>query len=324
MIRIDLKPHNVLLDANDCVKLSDFGVSKVLHHPDECAKTLLGTPLYMSPELLCDQSYSTKNDIWALGCMLFELMTLSTPFEAKSVGALVMQIINDKPRPLPTQYSAQLRDLALSLLDKEPKNRPTINAILSSSTLTMYMYQFMSVVTPQQARASHEDGASTSTEHFASNQQPVYFTQTQLQPKAKSNSSLSPLHALAEERTRAAEDITIQLFLENQAAAKRNKARVEAERETHAVFLDFYASQRLPQKASEHAPLKQLTGEEAHIGHGPLTRQSSENVALHTSASYERQLEEERQRVRLERKLLQERMRALAQDDSRGSAMIFM
>ena len=57
-------------------KIGDFGISKLMRSPYELAQTNCGTPLYMSPELCCGEGYGQKNDIWALGCVLYEMMCL--------------------------------------------------------------------------------------------------------------------------------------------------------------------------------------------------------------------------------------------------------
>ena len=69
----------------DQVKIGDFGISKVLESTSDLAKTLLGTPYYLSPEICIGQKYDYKSDIWMLGCILYELCTLRRPFEGESI-----------------------------------------------------------------------------------------------------------------------------------------------------------------------------------------------------------------------------------------------
>ena len=73
----DLKATNVFLSDNNVIKLGDFGISKVLEGTLtlEPAMTLVGTPYYMSPEVCQSKPYTTKSDIWALGCLLYEMCT---------------------------------------------------------------------------------------------------------------------------------------------------------------------------------------------------------------------------------------------------------
>ena len=77
----DLKAQNVFLQYGS-LKLGDFGISKELNDSRDFASTCIGTPYYMSPELFNNRPYNYKSDIWALGCILYELATLKHAFEA--------------------------------------------------------------------------------------------------------------------------------------------------------------------------------------------------------------------------------------------------
>ena len=73
----DLKPENVFLDSEHNVKLGDFGLSKMIGGSDlSFTRTFVGTPYYMSPEIIMGAQYNRKSDIWALGCLLYEICTL--------------------------------------------------------------------------------------------------------------------------------------------------------------------------------------------------------------------------------------------------------
>jgi len=108
----DLKTTNVFLSGPDpsrlakkhdglqggwqemrTVKLGDFGVSRALSNRTVLAETVCGTPYYMAPELMCGEPYETSADIWALGVILFEMITLVRPFAADNMGALVVMIM---------------------------------------------------------------------------------------------------------------------------------------------------------------------------------------------------------------------------------------
>ncbi len=90
----DIKTNNIFLTASRVVKIGDFGVSKELTSTGEMADTVIGTPCYMSPEILSDQKYDAKSDVWALGCVLYELCTLKHAFDVRngSVYALFRKI----------------------------------------------------------------------------------------------------------------------------------------------------------------------------------------------------------------------------------------
>ena len=127
----DLKGENIFLMSTGQIKLGDFGISKVLDNTFQLCQTQIGTPYYLSPEICEGKSYNSKTDIWSLGCILYELCTLKHAFNANNMNALVMGIIRGKYTPISTQYSIELRNLVDKMLIKNPKNRPSINQILS-------------------------------------------------------------------------------------------------------------------------------------------------------------------------------------------------
>ncbi len=88
VIHRDIKLQNVLLTSKDEIKLGDFGISKLLESTGDFAKTSLGTPYYLSPEICSGKEYNTKTDVWMLGCLLYELCALRKPFEGDSLHVL--------------------------------------------------------------------------------------------------------------------------------------------------------------------------------------------------------------------------------------------
>ncbi len=84
----DLKPANIFLDEVGNVKIGDLGLGRILGSKSDVARTGVGTPLYFSPELCMDKPYDTKSDIWALGCLIYELATFTPPFIASNQIAL--------------------------------------------------------------------------------------------------------------------------------------------------------------------------------------------------------------------------------------------
>jgi NIMA (never in mitosis gene a)-related kinase len=135
----DLKSKNVFLSASvpsgkvPIVKLGDFGIAKVLAHTRDKAKTQIGTPYYLSPEICEDKPYGTKSDVWAMGCILFELLALKVPFTAKDLHGLVRRIMHDPTPALPAQYRGVdgLGKLFEGMMRKDFSKRPTIAEVLA-------------------------------------------------------------------------------------------------------------------------------------------------------------------------------------------------
>ena len=125
----DLKTANIFLTKNLDIKIGDLGVAKILTQTN-FAKTFIGTPYYLSPEICEEKPYNEKSDIWALGCILYELCTYNHPFNARSQGALILKILNDTPNKLHSYYSNDLQNMINLLLEKNEKNRPSCGDIL--------------------------------------------------------------------------------------------------------------------------------------------------------------------------------------------------
>ncbi|KAF9433419.1 Serine/threonine-protein kinase Nek2 [Entomortierella beljakovae] len=135
----DLKPENVFLDGNKNVKLGDFGLSRSLSNPQKAfAQTYVGTPYYMSPELIGESVYDIKSDIWSLGCVIFEMCTLEPPFLADSQAALFTKIKLGKIQTLPSQYSSELNTVVRSMLQLNSRKRPTTTDLLANPRIKIY------------------------------------------------------------------------------------------------------------------------------------------------------------------------------------------
>ncbi|KAH8077500.1 kinase-like domain-containing protein [Cristinia sonorae] len=133
----DVKPDNIFLDETNTVKLGDFGLSKALAQTT-FASTYVGTPYYMSPELMQEKAYDSKSDIWSLGCVIYELCALKPPFaEAKTHSELSVLIRNGRIPPLPKGYSPALTSVIKAMLNLNPAMRPSASQLLQHERLTL-------------------------------------------------------------------------------------------------------------------------------------------------------------------------------------------
>ena len=94
------------------------------------ASTYVGTPYYMSPEIVSDLSYTHKSDMWSLGCIIYELCQLSPPFNAKTQWSLIDKIKSGQYQPISNSYSAELRSVIDMCLRVDPARRPDTAELL--------------------------------------------------------------------------------------------------------------------------------------------------------------------------------------------------
>ena len=125
----DVKSKNVFLQRG-LVKLGDFGIARVLQSTADNASTLAGTPYYMSPESLSGQGYNAKSDIWALGCIIYELCLLKMAFDGDNLLGLTYKICEGSIPDLPEPYSPAFREIAETLLVRNPGDRPSALQLL--------------------------------------------------------------------------------------------------------------------------------------------------------------------------------------------------
>jgi hypothetical protein len=131
----DMKTANVFLTAHDGrlrVKIGDLGVAKLLGTGQAFADTMVGTPYYLSPELVQDKPYNGQSDLWALGIILYECCTLKRPFEATNQCALILKIVRGTYAAVPPENaSSALIEITNRLLELDPRQRPSARKLLS-------------------------------------------------------------------------------------------------------------------------------------------------------------------------------------------------
>jgi len=150
IIHRDIKCMNVFLSKDKRVKLGDLGASKITGDA-AMQLTRVGTPLYLAPELVRQTPYDFKVDVWALGCVLYMLSSLEAPFQGDNLIALGNSIVNKRPKPLPPFYSPKLSAFVFRLLEKRPKDRPSIAEVIT----------LIPSITRQQLEAASMENLST-------------------------------------------------------------------------------------------------------------------------------------------------------------------
>lgn len=140
LLHRDIKPANIFITQSGLVKIGDLGCCKLLSQPDEKCTSDYGSPLYLSPEVWKEASCSHKSDIWAIGCVMYELLAQKPPFAAPE---LAYKVLHTDPPPLPERYSADLRKLILEMLSKDPEVRPSAAELLRKPSLGHYVQRWL-------------------------------------------------------------------------------------------------------------------------------------------------------------------------------------
>ena len=125
----DLKSANIFLYSNGEAKIGDLNVSKVTR--GGLGTTQTGTPYYASPEVWNDFPYDNKSDIWSLGCVLYEMITLRPPFRASDMEGLYKKVTKGQYSKIPELFSNDLSQIIQFLLQVNPKLRPNCDQILN-------------------------------------------------------------------------------------------------------------------------------------------------------------------------------------------------
>ena len=128
IVHRDIKPANIMIEAGDRVKVTDFGIAKVINSGEHLTMTgsLLGTPSYMSPEQARGGDIDGRSDLFSVGCVLYEMLAGQKAFRGESITALIFKIITEEPPPIhaldPSIPEEMIRILSKAL-SKAPETR---------------------------------------------------------------------------------------------------------------------------------------------------------------------------------------------------------
>ena len=143
IIHRDLKPENIFISDNYKIKIGDFGISKILDGTDY-AQTFAGSYCYLAPEIINENKYDNKVDIWSLGCILYELCTLNRCFDSNNILKLINQINSGIHGKIDLNiYNDRWQKMIDLLLKKDYKERPNIEEALElcSRKITVEEYK---------------------------------------------------------------------------------------------------------------------------------------------------------------------------------------
>ena len=129
----DLKPANIFVASDGRLILGDLGLGRYLSSQTMEAYSRVGTPLYMSPEVLKGKGYDWKSDVWSLGCVIYELASLRSPFKKEdskmSLYDLFHTINKGEFPPLPDKYSEELKQIVTHMIQVDPTNRLSVSQV---------------------------------------------------------------------------------------------------------------------------------------------------------------------------------------------------
>ena len=160
VVHRDLKSGNILLSAPDLIKIADLGVSTVLH-VRQLARTQIGTPLYLAPEIWKNRPYDQKCDMWSLGVLLYEMMTFTYPFTGRTQRDIAQRTCAGY-FPQPRGYSSELTSILRRLLQVNPLLRPSVDELLNTQSVKKRM-ELISCCLDDNAAEGHDSGRLLST-----------------------------------------------------------------------------------------------------------------------------------------------------------------
>ncbi|WP_326707904.1 serine/threonine-protein kinase [Streptomyces cyaneofuscatus] len=135
IVHRDIKPGNLMLDADGSVKIGDFGIAQFVDDPSTALTTaghIVGTSLYLAPERALGRTADSASDMYSLGCVVYQLLLGQPPFKSDTATATLYQHVDTPPVPLRQRgvdISAAFDSYLMGLLAKKPEERPTAQQV---------------------------------------------------------------------------------------------------------------------------------------------------------------------------------------------------
>lgn len=270
----DIKAANCFLAEDGSVRLGDLNVSKRLKGRNK-VQTQIGTPYYMSPEIWSNQPYDGKSDIWAFGCLIYELAALRPPFTGTSLESLRRSVLSGRYPAIPRVYSTSLSNFIQQCLVLNPSRRADIDRLLAF---------------PEIQRTVCED---TVTSFSKENQHMNLISTIQVPRNMKNLPQALPKPCYPDVRPNSPDAWTLEDQIHERKKLGRGsssgKGEEEGEEETkrgHEIVRSDEIENRTPFKKSPHArkPLGELKEEKEqhrHHRHPPHRRQQHSHHSQH-------------------------------------------
>jgi len=138
VIHRDIKPSNIFMDSYKNPKIGDFGFAKVIDQQNhQLAATDYGNSYYLVPEQLEEDRYNEKSDVWACGCLLYEMCALNPPFVASNPLSLALKVKSAKFERIPSKYSDELQRVIVWILNRNWQERPSVDDLLNIPEISM-------------------------------------------------------------------------------------------------------------------------------------------------------------------------------------------